>query len=647
MGSSGAGGQRIFFSRTSVPLRPSSVLLQSLSQLLLSSSVFSLQFSARFQFGAAHFVSSSPLCTINPMSAPAPAPSPRDPPPPSALSPNPVLASQVQATDGEDPKYTSPTLQKYALERKSTRRFSPNSMWKQALQGLKQEQEGRSRKERQQSINYSKQFLENGTTKKIIEHWKGLSVQQEPTAEERAHSWKVIKDVLANVEALDALERSNRSNVEPFTLGETQLYPALSISPDLNTFLQTALSQREKFLPLCCALSDSRTARLPLRLTALGARGANDHYYLALNISPSKKRHTNSALNDILVEVAFFSSDKKTRITEQTFYLLSSSTESVYERTTSQASLASLSSDGEHERESEYLLGDIAEEELLEGRESDIAPVPTTSSLQSIFSNIDPENSDDHVVQQPKYSLEDKPEEKSSENIEIKDEEVKEEDTQSIHEPSELLLDAGANSDRSPVDIEDTEYTLEEKPLDSSVENVVVVEEEVKEETANTFSIRRPSDLLLESKGNPDQIPIDVQEIDSSDSEKDIQEEEEEVMPLHESDVLVYNQSDQSLSEAAPIEEALQPLNIDVVTSSWCVEGTSLSTRTHHPQTVKISLDLEQVREIGSCDKLFVAACKDETFVINSSMKHTRSQSKCVVENNRAYEWIRGAAMSG
>lgn len=106
--------------------------------------------------------------------------------------------------------------------------------------------------------------------------------------------------------------------------------------------------------------------------------------------------------------------------------------------------------------------------------------------------------------------------------------------------------------------------------------------------------------------------------------------------------------SQSSTSEAVSLPLPLQvaPLAVDVVTTSWHVEGNLLSSRSH-PSCALVPLDITAVKETGSCDKLFVAATESSTLVISNNMKYFQADTKCVVEHNRAYEWIRGTSMAG
>ncbi len=78
----------------------------------------------------------------------------------------------------------------------------------------------------------------------------------------------------------------------------------------------------------------------------------------------------------------------------------------------------------------------------------------------------------------------------------------------------------------------------------------------------------------------------------------------------------------------------------------WALEPSTGGSHSR-PSCAVLALDLQAVEEIGSCDKLFVAAKCDEVVLVNSSLKHSVSQSKCVVVNNVAFEWIRGISLQG
>lgn len=106
------------------------------------------------------------------------------------------------------------------------------------------------------------------------------------------------------------------------------------------------------------------------------------------------------------------------------------------------------------------------------------------------------------------------------------------------------------------------------------------------------------------------------------------------------------SQSSTSEAVSLPLPLHVAPLAVDVVTTSWHVEGNLLSSRSH-PSCALVPLDITAVKETGSCDKLFVAATESSTLVINNNMKFFQADTKCVVEHNRAYEWIRGTSMAG
>lgn len=75
--------------------------------------------------------------------------------------------------------------------------------------------------------------------------------------------------------------------------------------------------------------------------------------------------------------------------------------------------------------------------------------------------------------------------------------------------------------------------------------------------------------------------------------------------------------------------------------------GSSNSTSTH------LDLDITAVRETGSCDKLFLAVrpgtgAEDNCTIVTSTMRQmVTASSKCVVESNHIYEWIRGVSKGG
>jgi len=96
-----------------------------------------------------------------------------------------------------------------------------------------------------------------------------------------------------------------------------------------------------------------------------------------------------------------------------------------------------------------------------------------------------------------------------------------------------------------------------------------------------------------------------------------------------------------------------------VMTKSWYSNSQPLpNTKSPHSTQAFLQLPIAQIDNICSCEKLFVAAINpsssssspttsSSTTVISNGFDITKSLSKCVVEDNKVCEWIRGVTISG
>lgn len=98
---------------------------------------------------------------------------------------------------------------------------------------------------------------------------------------------------------------------------------------------------------------------------------------------------------------------------------------------------------------------------------------------------------------------------------------------------------------------------------------------------------------------------------------------------------------------------ALAPLS--VVTNTWFVDDSEVTGSASGTNFVDygittdaiVPVDVLKVQETNSSDRLFVCATESESILIDQNLKFSRSASKCVVEHNRAYEWIEGVYLEG
>ncbi|RYG70238.1 hypothetical protein EON64_00740 [archaeon] len=116
------------------------------------------------------------------------------------------------------------------------------------------------------------------------------------------------------------------------------------------------------------------------------------------------------------------------------------------------------------------------------------------------------------------------------------------------------------------------------------------------------------------------------------------------VVPLNDMPVAASNFSPPSI---------MAPLS--VVTNTWFVDESEVTGPTSGTNFVDygittdaiVPVEILKVQETNSSDRLFVCATDSESILIDQNLKFSRSASKCVVEHNRAYEWIEGVYLEG
>lgn len=241
------------------------------------------------------------------------------PPFASITIPETTIESEFSGKSEDLPLYLSPSAEQGGLVP-----FSPNAHWSEALNGMKRHQSQRFQAERERSADYKEQIARNAVATKRIEQFKEMLILQ-PTTEELATSWKLIKDYVNDAQVLHSVDRHISRQTDRFVIGDTHMYACANISFELNTAVHQTCDKREKYLPLCCELTTSKGDKDPgWRVIALAAKGVNGQFYLAISV---KRTSAPSAVTGPVKMAFFVSGNRSQKLGEKDFIIVNNHTD--------------------------------------------------------------------------------------------------------------------------------------------------------------------------------------------------------------------------------------------------------------------------------------------------------------------------------
>lgn len=224
---------------------------------------------------------------------------------------------------------------------------SADSLWKHTLDDLKDRQDERFKDERttrQTFVNYISNYSLASTR---ITEWEEVSVQIGATSSELAHAWKIVKPLVEEghiedwsyllkereEEMVEELKKDKKNKViinyssynkipEPFTLGSTRIFPASHFGEEIESYLDSLIGEREKFISLDAGVQSTKGSKPPIRIINLITRSPYDKkIYVSFLISAHEGyEYCDASYGE--VSIAVFKHETRERLFFKRFYLV-------------------------------------------------------------------------------------------------------------------------------------------------------------------------------------------------------------------------------------------------------------------------------------------------------------------------------------
>lgn len=222
---------------------------------------------------------------------------------------------------------------------------SPNSLWKNTLDDLKDQQENRFFNEKTTQKKFCDYISNYNVATRRITEWEEVSVQIEATSSELAHAWRVVKPLVeeshvedwsyllkdreeekiakAKKEGKKIVEEADYNKYpQPFTVGSTRIFPATLFGPEIHDYLDSLLQGREKYISLDAGVQSNRGHKPPIRIVTLITRNPYDKkIYISFLISAHDGyEYCDACYGD--VSIAVFKHHSNERLFYKRFYLV-------------------------------------------------------------------------------------------------------------------------------------------------------------------------------------------------------------------------------------------------------------------------------------------------------------------------------------